>query len=301
MRGAVGTQKKPVATAGGGLHQCLAMHFAFEYWQTVVVGPNTAGENGVAVVEQMVGGDGRACEAVSLCNILRRFAGGDVLKHDLQLRKILAQRNQLGVDEHRLAVEQVNLRGGHLAVHQQGHAGALHSFERGVGLPYIGHPGVAVGGGSCRIEFERHHTDVFGSQNLIGGQIVGEVKRHQRSKRHALWNRRKNTLAIGHRLHCSGHRRAQVGHDDGTGKLGRGVRDHRLQCITVTQVHMPVVGAGQGQRVSHEVNIPEIQWGLFIRRSGAPRGLVQRFCGPCLPHDALPCQSAALGRPARPW
>jgi hypothetical protein len=62
-----------------------------------------------------------------------------VLHHDLQAGKVAAQRDQLLLDEHRLAVEQVDVGAGHLAVHQQQQAFALHGFQRGAGLADVGH------------------------------------------------------------------------------------------------------------------------------------------------------------------
>jgi hypothetical protein len=52
-------------------------------------------------------------------HVLRRLARGDVLEHHLQRREVAPQRLHHAVDEHRLAVEQVDLGVGHLAVHQQ--------------------------------------------------------------------------------------------------------------------------------------------------------------------------------------
>ena len=64
-----------------------------------------------------------------IAHIVRGFACRDVLHHDAQLGKVAPQRNQLLVDEHRLAVEQVDVGRGDLAVHQQQQAFALHGLE----------------------------------------------------------------------------------------------------------------------------------------------------------------------------
>ena len=55
--------------------------------------------------------------------------GGDVLQHHLQPRMAPQQRRQVALDEHRLPIEDVHLRVGHLAVDQQRHADALHGGE----------------------------------------------------------------------------------------------------------------------------------------------------------------------------
>jgi hypothetical protein len=70
-------------------------------------------------------------KAVGLAHVVRGLLGGDVLEDDFELGEIAAQRDELLLDEHRLAVEQVDVAAGDLAVHQQQHAGALHGFERG--------------------------------------------------------------------------------------------------------------------------------------------------------------------------
>ena len=89
---------------------------------------DAAAKDGVAVVEQVVRGNGGADRPLGLGHVLRRFAGGDVLKHHFERREIAPQGDELGVDEHRLAVKQVDIGRGHFAVHQQWHAGFLHGF-----------------------------------------------------------------------------------------------------------------------------------------------------------------------------
>jgi hypothetical protein len=118
-----------------------------------------------------------------VAHVKRRFLRGDVLQHDLQPREIAAQRDQLGVDEHGLAVEQVDVGRGHLAVHQQQQAFFLHGLQRLVGLAHVGDAGIAVGGGAGRVELERNHAGVLGAGNFVGRQVVGEVQRHQRLER----------------------------------------------------------------------------------------------------------------------
>jgi hypothetical protein len=56
---------------------------------------------------------------------------GDVLQHQAQPRKALQQRRQHALDEDPLAVEDVDLGVGHLAVHQQRQAVCLHARQRG--------------------------------------------------------------------------------------------------------------------------------------------------------------------------
>ena len=57
------------------------------------------------------------------------LGGGDMLEHDLQRGEIAHQRGEHALDEHRLAVEDVDLAVGHFAMDQQRHADPLHRLE----------------------------------------------------------------------------------------------------------------------------------------------------------------------------
>ena len=174
--------------------------------------------------------------------------------------KVAAQRDQLAVDEHALAVEQVDLAVGHLAVHQQRHAGALHGLQGGVGQAQVGHTGIAVGGGAGRVKLDSHHPCRLGPHDFLGWQAVGQVERHQRLEIQAVRQRREDALAVGLGLGRGGDRRLQVGHHDGAGKLPCGVGQHGGQGHAVAQVQVPVVGAGQGEGVAHPAILHPGRW-----------------------------------------
>ena len=175
------------------------MRFALQNRQAVVMWANTTRKNRVAVVEQVMCSN-RGCRvSTRLRHILRRLFCGDVLEHDFEFREITAQRNKLLLDEHRLAIKQINLAAGDLAMHEQQDAFALHRLQGFVGLAQIGHARIAVGGRACGIELERHHASFFGALDFIGGQVVGQIQRHQRLKLHTLRHRRQNALLVGQR------------------------------------------------------------------------------------------------------
>ena len=223
------------------------MGFALQHRQAIVVRANAAGEDGVAVVEQMVGGNGGCGEAVAVCHVLGGFPRSDVLKDDLELRKVFAQRDKLRVDKHGFAVKQVDIATGHLTVHQEQQAGLLHGFQRFVGLAQVGDPGVAVGGGTGGVELGGDHTGVFSAGDLVSGQVIRQVQRHQRLKLHPFGHGGLNARLVGQGLGGGGHRRPEVGHDDGAGELGGGVRHHGVQGCTVAHMQVPVVGTGDGE------------------------------------------------------
>ena len=196
----------------------------------------------------MVRRDGGAGEPVRFPHVLGGLTRGDVLKHNFQLGKVAAQWNQLGVDEHGFAVKQVNVRAGHLAMHQQQQARALHGFQCFVGFAQVSHTGIAVGGSPGGVQLDGHHTCICGALDFVGRQVVGEIKRHQRLKHHAGRHSSPDALRIGQGLHGRGDWRLQVGHDDGAAELGGGVRHHRDQRIAIAYVQVPVVRAGNRQR-----------------------------------------------------
>ena len=194
----------------------------------------------------MLGRDGRAHETVGLGHVLRGFARGDVLEHDLEFGEIAAQRNQLLVDEGRLAVEQVDLAARDFTVHQQQQAGALHGFERRIGLAHVGHAGIAVGRRTRGIQLESHHARGLGAHDFLGRDVVGEVQRHQRLESHAFGHGRENALAVSQGLLGRRDRRLEVGHDDRPTELGGRMRHDGAQGFAVAHMQVPVVGAGDG-------------------------------------------------------
>ena len=161
------------------------------------------------------------------------------------------QRRQHLVEKHRLAVEDVDLRIGHLAMDQQRHAGLLHRLQAAGDLVHRGHAVRRIGGGVRRIELGRDpHALLLAARKLGRIGAVGQVAGHQRLEIELGRNRSANSLAIGRGLGDRGHRRHQVGHDDGAGELAGGVdgagREHR----PVAQMDVPVVGAADRERMS---------------------------------------------------
>ena len=128
MRRTVGAQEETRVARSSCVEQSHTVCFALEYWQTIVVGTDAANEDGVAVVKQMVRCECGAHKLIGRHDVVGRVFGGDVLKHNFELRKITAQRNQLGVNESGLSVKQIDVAAGDFTVHQQQHADFLHGF-----------------------------------------------------------------------------------------------------------------------------------------------------------------------------
>ena len=136
-------------------------------------------------------------------------------------------------------------------MHQQQHTLALHGFKRLVSLAQVCNTSVAVGGGTCGVKLDGHHTGVLGTPDLIGRQVVGEVQRHEWLKRCSAIGRLRGrclyALLVGHCGCSRGHRWAQVGHDDGTAKLGGGVGHHGMERVAIAHMQVPIVRAGDGE------------------------------------------------------
>ena len=245
--GRVGAQEKARVAAGGRLQQRLAVLLALEHGQAVVVRADAAGEDGVAVVEQVVGGNGGGQPFISLCHVLGGVFGGDVLEHDGQRRKVAPQRREHAFDEDGFAVKQVHGRVGHFAVHEQLQPQALHGLQRGPGLAQIGHARVAVGGGAGGVELEGVYAGFARALNLRRRGVVGQIKRHQRLEGRAFGQGLQDALAVGLRLRDGGHGRAQIGHDDGAAKLRGGMPHQQRQHGAIAHVQVPIIGAGQSQ------------------------------------------------------
>ena len=99
--------------------------------QAISVGPEAAGENCVAVDDQMLRSDGRGDVLARALDEVGRVGGRDMLEHDFEPGEVADDARQHAFDEHRLAVEHVDVRVGHLAVDAQHHADLLHPREHG--------------------------------------------------------------------------------------------------------------------------------------------------------------------------
>ena len=156
-------------------------------------------------------------------------------------------------------------------MHQQQNAFALHGFEHGVDFAQVGDARVAVGGGACRIQLAGHHACGLGAGNLGRGQVVGQVQRHQRLKSHARWYGGQDALLVGQGLLGGGHRRLEVGHDDGATELGGGVGHHHTQGGTIAHMQVPVIGAGKGEFLGHGAYClkPAVSLTLLVAEKGS--------------------------------
>ena len=238
-------------TASGSLHQRLTVHFTLKHRQTVIVRANAPHKQGVAVVQKMLRSDGGGRMSSGLCHILRSFACGDVFQHDFQFWHLLPQRLQHTLDEDGLPIENVHIRTCDFAMNQQRHAIQLHRLQYLAAPAQIGDSCVAVGGSSCRIQLESNNACVVRLADFVRIGIVREIKRHHRNKCITPRDSLDDALAIRERLLRCDDRRLQVRHDNGAGKLRGSMGNRGLQMHAIAQMHMPVIGACEGNRMEH--------------------------------------------------
>ncbi|MCY1420796.1 hypothetical protein D9M71_364300 [compost metagenome] len=228
------------------------MHVALEDRQAIKVRTNAADQHVVAVVQQVMGGDGRADVGRGFLDELCGVAGGDVFEHHLQRREAGDHAAHVFVDELLLAVEHVHFGTGHFAVHQQRQADFGHGLQHREDLVDAGHAGIGVGGGAGRVELGGvDETAGLGAADFLGSGAVGEVEHHQRLEAAAGRAGGEDALAVGVGLVGVTHRRYQVGHDDGAAEGARGIADGAGEGGAVAQVDVPVVGAQENQAVGH--------------------------------------------------
>ncbi len=222
---------------------------------------DTTSEHRIAVVEQVVRRDGGSDVALGLAYVIGCVAGGDVLEHDAQGRQRLAQRLQDTFDEDSLAVKQVDVAISDFAMNQQRQTQFLHHLQRAHAALEVGDAGVGVGGGAGRIQLDTVYDAALDSApDLVWAGVIGQIERHQRIEAHAIRHSSQNALPIGSGHRGGRDRRLKVGHHDGAGKLPRRVRDHIGQHCAVAQVHMPVVGTGEGQGAGSRHGYHSFQW-----------------------------------------
>ena len=117
MRGRIGTKEETCIPRCGRSPQGQAVFFTLGHRQTIIMRVNAPDQNRIAIDDQMMRGDG--CRKIG---VVRRYKintvlGGDVLHNNAQFRQALAQRSQNAINEHRFAVENINIGIGNFAVH----------------------------------------------------------------------------------------------------------------------------------------------------------------------------------------
>src|SRR6266705_206240 len=130
MRRAVGAEEEFRIAAGRRAHERLAMLFALQHRQAVIVRPDAAREHRTAVVEQVMRGDRGGDPGTASQDEFHRFAGGDMLDHDPQPREAARDAGEHRFEKHALAIEDVHAGSRDFPVYEKRQIVFLHRGER---------------------------------------------------------------------------------------------------------------------------------------------------------------------------
>ncbi|MCY1423842.1 hypothetical protein D9M71_395680 [compost metagenome] len=228
------------------------MGIALEDRQAIEVRPNAAHQHVVAVVQQVMRGDGGGNVARGCVDERHGIGCGDVLEHHFQAWEALDDTAHVFVDEHLLAVKYIDLATGHFTVHQQWHADFGHGFECREDLVDAGHARIGVGRRAGRVQLGcMHETTGLCRADFLRLGAVGEVQHHQRLEAATGRAGSQDALTVGVGFFCVAYRWYKVGHDDCAAKSARNVSDSVGQHGTITKMDVPVIGTQEGQAVGH--------------------------------------------------
>mmetsp|Transcript_17789 Transcript_17789/g.43532 ORF Transcript_17789/g.43532 Transcript_17789/m.43532 type:complete len:241 (-) Transcript_17789:162-884(-) len=218
VRSAVCSRKELWVSADSGLHESFSMFFALQDRQAEHVRAQSLVEDRVPIVEHMMRSN-RSTDALSTsAHKLDGILCGDVLHDDFQFRrKLLHQRLHDFLDEHLLAVKEINIGSVDLPMDQKGHADLSHCFQSRVHVLDVGNAAVRVCGHPFRVQL--HGVYMSGRFRLLddlGGGLVSQVQCHQRSETLSFRQRTQDAIPISEGLLAVCDWRNEVRHDDGT-------------------------------------------------------------------------------------
>ena len=211
---------------------------------------DAADQDMVAVDDQVMGGDRRP-HVLLACDVIHALRRGDMFHHHAQAGGRAAHRVQHAVDEHRLAVEDVDGGVRHLAMGAKRNPRLGHRLQHRAHLVEIPHARGRIRGGPGRVELDRRDDSRGMGGNDIGGiGRLGQIQGHQRTQRHIFGQNRQNPVPIGGSLRTRHHRGHKVRHDDGAAEM-TGICCNRSKHVAIPQVQVPVVGASKRYGVCH--------------------------------------------------
>ena len=253
VRRAIGAEKEFGRPRGCGGADREAVMLAFGDGQTIGVRPDAADEHRIAVDMKMLRGDGCGDGRRRVGDELRRLCRGNMFKDDLERGQRLRQGREGSLDEHGLAIENIDLGVGDLAVDEQGHADRLHPLENRHDVRDIGDAVRASRGSMRGIELCcRKDTLVMAARQFVRVAPIGEIGDDERGEIELGGDRRTDSIPVGNALGDRRHRRREVRHHDRARELARGIGRDMRQHRAVAQMDVPVVGAADGEAVGHK-------------------------------------------------
>lgn len=256
VRCRVGTEEEFRIAGGGGPKQRLAMFFALEDWETVVVRSDTSCKEIITVAEEMMRCDGRGDIRAGCLDKLDSWARGDVLEHDTEIGEGFNDFVE-GWEKSHFPIEDVDvslmiLEG--FSMNRQHKSVLFHGSEYRVELADIADPSCGIGRGVGWVELGR--KDVFtcgGDDDVSNRGVVGQVDGHEWIEvptpvlLRRGFERLEDPAAIVECVAGLPDRRPEIGHDEGSPEDAGGSCKYGPHCISVTQMQVPVIGSGDGE------------------------------------------------------
>ena len=135
--------------------------------------PDPTDQDRVAVDVKMLRRDRGSNVITATVHEIDGLPRGDMFEDHAQLGQALGQRLEHALDKHRLAIEDVDIRAGHLAVDAKRHTDLGHAFEDAVDLADIRDAARRIGGGARRIELGcRQNARFETARQIVGIDIV---------------------------------------------------------------------------------------------------------------------------------
>jgi len=160
------------------------------------------------------------------------------------------QWRQALVQKELFAVEDIRFRPGDFAVDAQSETLFGHGIQCVGAAGDVGDPGVRIGGGPRRVEFDGMHPPTGSGALDFGGRgVISEIEGHQGLEPAVRRGRGEDAVTIGAGLLGGDHRRNEIGHDNGAPETLGAPGHHVLEHRPIPQMQVPVVRAGQGERV----------------------------------------------------
>ncbi len=251
----VGAEKELRIAGCSRQEERLAIRFSFEYRETVVMRLDSAPEDRVAILEEVVCRDGRGDSGPSLFNESNCLFGRDMLEHDFELRIAIDDPEERFFEEALLAIENIDFPvcvSEELAVDREYETAFCHSFEDWTELLDICHAMRRIG--RCVGWIELGGEDAFrgGCHSDRGWRgIVGQVDRHEwlesRALPGSLAQCLKDAVSVVDGLLYRCDWMSQIRHNECSSEDVGGMREDEEHGVSITEVEMEVIGTSESK------------------------------------------------------
>src|SRR5712671_2521544 len=183
VRRRIGAEEIARLPRSRGLAQGRAVLRGFDHRHAIHVGLEPPAEPVGPGERHVIGRDGAAHLWSGTADEIDAVPGRQVFQDHAQARKLACPLREVALDEHGLAIENVDLGIDVFPVHQERHVDLFHAFQYAHDFAVVGDAGGRIGGGIRRIKLHaREHLFAKTALDVVGVGVVGEVAGHERPK-----------------------------------------------------------------------------------------------------------------------